>query len=152
LIANGLFIGGGLGLIPMVLRVRVLNRVFLQLKQENIKRGDVLKLFNNKARLLKYMNSILIGIPIWFVIGICLHFLRNLVGLWVLTNLLMRAGSHAWFYRQVLGNLTSGFISQYLQSRRKVILLFILSSFLLVLVYLLVPTIHHTILLDLYMP
>jgi MFS family permease len=48
------------------------------------------------------------------------------------------------FTAQVFGNLTSGFLSQYLQSRKKVILLFILSSFSLVLVYLLVP-LHSTI-------
>src|SRR6476620_10808271 len=45
------FIGGGLGLILMVMRVRVFESgMFLKLKQENIKRGDVLKLFTNKTR------------------------------------------------------------------------------------------------------
>ena len=43
------------------------------------------------------------------------------------------------FAAQVAGNLASGFLSQYLKSRKKVILLFILSSLSLVLVYLLIP-------------
>jgi MFS family permease len=43
------------------------------------------------------------------------------------------------FAAQVAGNLTSGFLSQYLRSRKKVILLFIMLSFSLVAVYLLVP-------------
>jgi MFS family permease len=124
------FIGGGLGLILMVLRVRVFESgMFMKLKEKNIKRGDVLKLFNNKTRLLKYVNSILIGVPIWFVIGILLTFSPEF--------------GRAMGLDQ--GNLTSGFISQYLQSRKRVILLFILSSFSLVLVYLLVP-LHSTIL------
>src|SRR5439155_18418812 len=43
------------------------------------------------------------------------------------------------FSGQVLGNLASGFLSQYLQSRKKVIFLFIFSSLLFVLIYLLFP-------------
>lgn len=141
------FIGGGLGLILMVLRVRVFESgMFLKLKEEKIKRGDVLKLFNNKTRLLKYVNSILIGVPIWFVIGVLLTFspeFGRAMGL----DQPIDAGKAVTlaFTAQVLGNLTSGFLSQCLHSRKKVILLFILSSFSLVLVYLLVP-LHNTIL------
>ena len=139
------FIGGGLGLILMVLRVRVFESgMFIKLKEENIKRGDVLKIFNNRTRLLKYVNSILIGVPIWFVIGILLTFspeFGHAMGLDQpvdASKAVMLA-----FAAQVLGNLTSGLLSQYLQSRKKVILLFILSSFSLVLVYLLAP-LHST--------
>jgi MFS family permease len=141
------FIGGGLGLILMVLRVRVFESgMFIKLKEKNIKRGDVLKLFNNKTRLLKYVNSILIGIPIWFVIGILLTFSPEF-GQAMSLDQPVDAGKAVMlaFAAQVLGNLTSGFLSQYLQSRKKVILLFILSSFSLILVYLLVP-LHSTIL------
>ncbi|MEJ7676340.1 MAG: MFS transporter [Segetibacter sp.] len=139
------FIGGGLGLILMALRVRVFESgIFIKLKEENIKRGDVLKLFNNKTRLLKYVNSILIGMPIWFVVGILLTFspeFGQAIGL----DQPVDAGKAVMlaFAAQVAGNLTSGFVSQYLKSRKKVILLFILSSFLLVVVYLLVP-LHST--------
>ncbi len=135
------FIGGGLGLVLMALRVRVFESgIFIKLKDENIKRGDVLKLFNNKTRLLKYVNSILIGMPIWFVVGILLTFspeFGHAIGL----DQPVDAGKAVMlaFAAQVAGNLTSGFVSQYLKSRKKVILLFILSSFLLVVVYLLVP-------------
>ncbi len=139
------FVGGGLGLILMVLRVRVFESgIFMKLKEKNIKRGDVLKLFNNKTRLLKYVNSILIGIPIWFVIGILLTFSPEF-GHAMSLDQPVDAGKAVMlaFAAQILGNLTSGFLSQYLQSRKKVILLFILSSFSLILVYLLVP-LHST--------
>jgi MFS family permease len=141
------FIGGGLGLILLVLRVRVFESgMFMKLKEQHIKRGDVLKLFNNRTRLFKYLNSILIGVPIWFVIGILLTFspeFGQAMGL----NLPVDAGKAVTlaFAAQVLGNITSGFLSQFLQSRKKVILIFILTSFSLVLVYLLVP-LHSTIL------
>lgn len=135
------FIGGGLGLILMALRVRVFESgIFVKLKEENIKRGDVLKLLNNKTRLLKYLNSILIGTPIWFVVGILLTFSPEFGQAIGLDNP-VDAGKAVMFAfaAQVAGNLTSGFVSQYLQSRKKVILIFILSSFLLVVTYLVVP-------------
>ncbi len=139
------FIGGGLGLILMAMRVRVFESgIFLKLKDENIKRGDVFKLFSNKKRVLKYVNSILIGTPIWFVVGILLTFspeFGQAMGL----DKPVDAGKAVMFAfaAQVLGNLTSGFLSQYLKSRKKVILLFILTSLSLVGVYLLVP-LHST--------
>ena len=43
------------------------------------------------------------------------------------------------FAGQVAGDLMSGFLSQYLHSRRKVILFFIFLSFIMVLIYLLAP-------------
>lgn len=135
------FIGGILGLILMAFRIRVFESgIFMKLKETNIKRGDVIKLFNNKARLLKYVNSILIGTPIWFVVGILLTFspeFGQALGL----RQPVDAGKAVMFAfaAQVLGNLTSGFLSQYLKSRKKVILIFILSSLSLILIYLLVP-------------
>src|ERR1700741_281767 len=55
------FIGGGLGLLLMFLRIRVFESgIFMKLKETNIKRGDIRMLFNNKTRLLKYITSILI--------------------------------------------------------------------------------------------
>src|SRR4029453_10068172 len=69
------FIGGGLGLLLMVLRIRVFESgIFLKLKEKNIKRGDVRMLVNNKARLLKYITVIIVGMPIWFVVGILITF------------------------------------------------------------------------------
>jgi MFS family permease len=139
------FIGGGLGLILMALRVRVFESgVFTKLKEKNIKRGDVMKIFNNKTRLFKYLNSIFIGMPIWFVAGILLT-LSPEFGQAMGLDKPVDAGKAVMFAfaAQILGNLTNGFLSQYLRSRKKVILLFILSSSLFFLVYLLVP-LHST--------
>jgi MFS family permease len=134
-------IGGILGLVLMVMRVRVFESgIFTKLKEQNIKRGDVFKLFTNKARLVKYVSSILMGTPIWFVVGILLTFSPEFGQAIGLTEP-VDAGKAVMlaFAAQVAGNLTSGFLSQYLRSRKKVILLFIMLSFSLVAVYLLVP-------------
>ena len=139
------FIGGGLGLMLMVLRMKVFESgIFLKLKETTIKRGNVIKLFNNKTRFLKYLCSILIGTPIWFVVGILITFspeFGRAMGL----DRPVDAGLAVMFAfaGQVLGNIVSGFLSQYMKSRRKVILIFMGASFLFVLIYLLVPF-HET--------
>ncbi|MEO8416695.1 MAG: MFS transporter [Ginsengibacter sp.] len=135
------FIGGGLGLLLMVMRVKVFESgIFTKLKKENIKRGDILMLFNNKTRLLKYVTSIVIGMPIWFVVGVLITFSPEF-GKALGISLPIDAGKAVLFAfaGQVAGNIISGSLSQYLQSRKKVILLFMLASFLFVLIYLLIP-------------
>jgi MFS family permease len=135
------FIGGGLGLVLMIMRIRVFESgIFIHLKEKNIRRGDVIKLFNKKTRFIKYLNSILIGMPIWFVTGILITFSPEFGQALGLSEP-VDAGKAVMitFGGQVFGNIVSGFLSQYFQSRRKVIIIFILSSLFFALVYLLFP-------------
>ena len=135
------FIGGGLGLLLMILRIRVFESgIFLKLKEKNVKRGDIRMLFNNKTRLLKYVTSIVIGMPIWFVVGILITFSPEF-GRAMGFDQPVDAGKAVLFAfaGQVAGNIISGSLSQYFQSRKKVILLFMLLSFAFVLVFLLAP-------------
>ena len=132
------FIGGGLGLLLMAMRVKIFESgIFTKLKEENVRRGDVRMLFNNRKRFIKYITSIIIGMPIWFVVGILITFspeLGKAMGIAEPIN----AGKAVLFAfaAQVAGNITSGSLSQYLQSRKKVILSFMCLSFLFVLIFL----------------
>jgi len=140
-------IGGCLGLMLMIARIRVFeSSIFLKLKEAHIKRGDVRMLFNTKTRFIKYMSSIVIGMPIWFVTGILITFspeFGQAMGL----DQPVDAGKAVLFTfsAQVAGNIISGSFSQYLQNRKKVILLFMLLSFVFVLLYLLAPFKHTTL-------
>jgi MFS family permease len=137
-------IGGCLGLMLMIARIKVFESgIFLKLKEAHIKRGDVRMLFNTKTRFIKYISSIVIGMPIWFVTGILITFspeFGQAMGL----DQPVDAGKAVLFTfaAQVAGNIVSGSLSQYLQNRKKVILLFMLLSFLFVLIYLLAPFKH----------
>jgi MFS family permease len=133
------FIGGGLGLLLLVLRFRVFESgIFLQLKEKAIQRGNFLILFNNKERVIKYITSIIIGMPIWFVVGILITFSPEF-GKAMGIEQSIDAGKAVLFAfaGQVAGNIISGSLSQYLENRKKVILLFMALSFSFVLIYLL---------------
>ncbi len=43
--------------------------MFSHAKTKNVRRGDLSLIFGNGKRALKYLCSILIGFPIWFVVG-----------------------------------------------------------------------------------
>lgn len=69
------FIGGGLGFLLLMLRVGVLESgMFKTIQHSNVKKGNFLMLLNNGKRLKKYLCSILIGLPTWYVIGILVTF------------------------------------------------------------------------------
>ncbi|MBU1821642.1 MAG: MFS transporter, partial [Bacteroidetes bacterium] len=69
------FVGGGLGLMLLVLRFNVFESgMFQHLKEKSVSRGDFLSIFTNKKRLTKYIMSIVVGLPIWFVVGILITF------------------------------------------------------------------------------
>jgi MFS family permease len=139
------FIGGGLGLILLVLRMKVFESgIFTELKEKNVKRGDIMMLFNNKKRFIKYLTSIVIGMPIWLIMGVIITFspeFGKAIGIAEPVD----AGKAVLFafMGQVLGNIVSGSLSQYFNNRKKVMLLFMLSSCMFVLIFFLahVPSI-----------
>lgn len=135
------FIGGGLGLVLLVMRVRVFESgIFLKTKSADVQRGNILMLFNNGERFLRYLKCILVGLPIWFVVGVLITFspeLGEAMGL----DAPVKAGIAVIlsFASQAFGNITSGLLSQYTQSRKKIMGLFIMMSFGFSLLYLLLP-------------
>jgi len=134
-------VGGALGLMLLIMRISVLESgMFSRTKSKEVKRGDLALLFGNGKRALQYLLSILIGFPIWFVVGILITFSPELaIALNISEPVTSGKAVMLAFTGQVAGNLITGFLSQYLQSRKKVIALFIVMSLVLVFVYLVVP-------------
>ncbi|RAK00502.1 MFS transporter [Larkinella arboricola] len=135
------FVGGGLGLMLLVLRINVFeSRIFENVKERQVKRGDLLMLFSSRERFLKYLQCILVGLPIWFVVGILITFSPE-IGQAIGLSAPVVAGKAVMlsFSGQVAGDIASGMLSQYFRSRKKVIGGFIVLSLVFVLVYLLAP-------------
>ncbi|AKD58547.1 MFS transporter [Spirosoma radiotolerans] len=135
------FIGGGMGLTLLVLRFNVLESgLFIKSQKQTLSRGSIGMLFSDRARLAKYIQSILVGLPIWFVVGILITFSPEFgKALGLSAPVVAGKAVMLSFSGQVAGDLVSGFLSQSMQSRKKVIRLFMLLSFVFMLVYLLAP-------------
>jgi predicted MFS family arabinose efflux permease len=125
------YIGGGLGLVLLALRIGVVESgMYHQVKSnEEIKRGNFFLLFKNKKRALKYLNSILIGVPVWYTIGVFIYFspeINKEVG--VFPEVKTASQAVMWCYLGLaMGDFIGGWLSQYFQSRKKVILSYLLA-------------------------
>ncbi len=120
-------VGGVLGLCLLVLRVRLFESGMFEhsRKDKKVARGDLGLLVRKPERLLRYLKCILVGLPTWFVIGILIALSPEIAGSRGITGI---AGGDAIMYAYiglVLGDLSSGVLSQYLRSRRKVVLAFL---------------------------
>src|SRR5512139_691807 len=65
------YIGGGMGLALLVLRIGVIESgMFAKALEQNVARGNFFALFTDRKRLLKYLAIIAVGVPVWYVVGI----------------------------------------------------------------------------------
>lgn len=126
---NAFFIGGGLGLLLLAARVKVAESGMFKAMEEKtgVSRGNMFALFTDRHRFFRYINSIMIGVPIWFVVGVLITFSPEFAVELHTTGPVSAGNAVMYCYLGlVFGDLSSGLLSQLLQSRKKVILLFML--------------------------
>lgn len=135
---NAYFIGGGLGILLLLLRIGTFESgMYKNVAQSKVSKGNLLMLFNNKERFLKYLNCILIGMPLWFVVGILItqspEFGRELGAVKPLS-----AGNGIMYsYIGIsVGGLFAGVFAQITRSRKLTMLIFQILSLISVLFYL----------------
>ena len=134
------FIGGGLGLSLLLLRVGVAESgMFGRVKEKDARRGDFVALFTNRERLIKYLRCILIGVPLWFVVGILITLSPEFgKALGVQGPVNAGAAVACCYAGIVLGDIVSGTLSQYLRSRIRVVYVYLFFSILTIATYFLV--------------
>lgn len=120
------FIGGGLGLALLVLRISVFESgMFHEVKKLNVKRGNIFMLFNNSDRFKRYVLGILIGLPTWFVIGVLVTFSKEFGEQMGITEKIDSGKAIMYAYAAIaIGDILIGFISQWFRSRKKALYLF----------------------------
>lgn len=129
-------IGGGLGAALLLLRAGLLESgLFERMKAEGAKRGRFHELLLRPQLFTRYLGCILIGVPIWFVIGVLVTFAPEIAGEMGVIGV---TGSRAimWCYLGLsIGDLGAGMLSQFWRSRRRAVLAFMSLSLVLLLVY-----------------
>jgi MFS family permease len=135
------FVGGGLGILLLLVRFSVYESgMFTSLRSTNIRRGNFFLLFSSFDRALRYVSCIMIGVPIWFVIGILITFspeIGKALGMPVPPD--PGKAVMLCYVGLVIGDLASGVLSQRFRSRRRVTFGFLCLTLVVVLLYILSP-------------
>src|SRR5258706_21512 len=116
------WVGGGMGLVLLVLRFIVSESgMFEKIRKHDISKGNFFTIFTSRKRFFKYLYCILIGVPVWFVIGILVifspEFAQKVFHIPEAIN-----GGRALMYHYIgasIGSFATGWLSQVLKSRKK---------------------------------
>lgn len=118
--------GGVLGFGLLMLRIGVAESGMFrrQAASGEVARGDLRMLFNDWGRFKRYVQCMLIGLPIWFVAGIMVNFSPETARGLGVTGKVVAGDAVALYYTGlILGDFGAGILSQALHSRRRVVAL-----------------------------
>ncbi len=119
------FIGGGMGLLLLFLRVSVFDSgMYNAAKKEDVQLGNFLMLLNKGERLLRYLRGVFIGLPVWYVIGILITFSDEFARQFGITDFNQPKALMLQYVALGLGDLSAGIFSNYIKSRKKTLLIF----------------------------
>ncbi len=120
------FIGGAMGFCLLLLRISVFESgMYKDVKQQQVSRGNFFMFFNNKIRFKKYLLSILIGLPTWYVIGILVAFSNNFAEKFGVDEKVLPKKSTMFAYAAIsIADVLIGFVSHWLRSRKKALYIF----------------------------
>lgn len=133
---NAYIVGGVMGLILLLLRLGTYESgMFRSTLSQDVAKGKISMLFTNKDRFKRYVYSLLIGLPIWFVVGIFVTQAPEF-GEALGAPVPLSAGKGI-FYSYIgisLGDIIAGLLAQITKSRKLAVLIFqlgiLISSFL----------------------
>lgn len=114
------FVGGGMGFVLLLLRVGVFESGMYEFaKKQVVSRGNILSFFTDKKRFMKYLRCIGVGVPTYFVIGILATFSNEFgEALGISEEIVVGRCVMYVYVGTSIGDIFSGMLSQWIQSRR----------------------------------
>lgn len=121
-------IGGSLGLLLLALRMGTFESgMFDDVKKSNVSKGNFFILLRQGKRFRRYLASILIGLPVWYSIGVLIKFSEKFAATNHVQGETVNIG-FAIMYAYIglsFGDLLSGLLSQLFKSRKKIVFLYL---------------------------
>jgi len=119
------FIGGGMGIALLFLRVSVLESpMYDSTKDSKVPMGNFLMFLNNRERFFRYLRAITIGLPVWYVIGILISFSDEFAKQFGITGFDQPRALMLQYVALAFGDMAAGLLSNYIKSRKKTLLIF----------------------------
>lgn len=141
-------IGGLAGFALLFLRWQVMESIlFLAVKEgEKVKRGSLLLFFQSKTLRVRYIKCLLVGTPFWIGVGLLMTFSPEISKEMKVQGVITSGWAILFFnFGLGIGDISSGLLSQWLRSRRKVAMIYLSMAFVAVLqfIFLKQPTVFQ---------
>ena len=134
---NCYFIGGGMGLLLLILRFGTFESLLFQSIEKDVPKGNFFSLFTSKERFMKYFYCILIGLPVWYVVGILVLVAPEMSKALNVQGEISGGKTIIFCYTGLsLGDFLSGLVSQVLKSRKKTVYIFVGMAVIFTVIYL----------------
>ncbi len=131
------FIGGGMGLALLVLRIGVFESgMYAKVKESKIRRGNFFQLFNNRGRFIRYLCCITIGLPIWYLIGVLIFLSPEFAHELGIKNIESGSAVMYFYLGTTFGDFSSGYLSQIFKNRKNIVKLYLILIVITVPIYL----------------
>jgi MFS transporter, putative metabolite:H+ symporter len=119
------FVAGVLGLCLLLLRVKSMETtMFHRAKSERVLRGSFRTILRNHKILTKYLLCILMGVPIWYSVGLLITLTPEITALQNISGVKLSTCFILFQVGITLGDVSSGVLSQLFKSRKNILLSF----------------------------
>jgi putative MFS transporter len=127
---NAYFIGGGLGIVLLLLRMGTFESgIYKNIERTRVSKGNFLMLFTNWDRFKKYLFCILIGAPLWYVVGVFIGFCDQFgIALGAKVTLSPADGVFYSYIGIAIGGIFAGILAQITKSRKFTMMIFLILS------------------------
>jgi putative MFS transporter len=124
------FVGGGLGILLLILRIGTFESgMFRNVEKSGVSKGNFFMLFTNWDRFKKYIFCILIGAPLWYVVGVLVTLSPEFgKALGAKEALGAGAGILYCYIGIAVGDIFAGLLAQLTRSRKLTMMVFLLLS------------------------
>ncbi len=132
------FIGGGLGIMLLALRLGTFESgLYKNVTKTKVSRGNIFMLFTNRKRFLKYLYCILIGAPLWFIVGIIITLSPEFTKALGAKETISAGTGIIYFYIGAsIGNIIASILAQLTRSRKLTMFIFLVLNAISVLAFL----------------
>jgi MFS transporter, putative metabolite:H+ symporter len=121
-----LFIVGGIaGILLLFLRIGVYeSSMFLKQEKSIVQKGAFFSLFTNWSRFKRFLQCIVVGLPVYFVVGLPIKFASNFGTAFKITGVSVPIAIMMSYIFLSIGDVVCNYTSQLLKSRKKLFLAF----------------------------
>ena len=109
-----------MGIALLFLRMGVLESgLYDDMKKTTTQVGNFLMMLNNRHRFMRYLRGILIGLPVWYIIGVLISFSDVFAKEFNISGFDQPKALMLQYAALAFGDMAAGFFSNYIKSRKK---------------------------------